>query len=359
MKPSQETLHRRYQAWVEKTPDLLIILDGQGNFIDIHPGLEFTPISLDCIGTNISTVIPEIELTTLQALRECKEKSSSFEYALDTDHFEARIIPLEGDFYSIVIREVTTKVFTENALKEIVAIRTQELENSNDDLRQLFYAASHDLREPLLKIKSFGERLSSIYSDRLDTRGKDYLKIMLSGGNRMLALIDDLLQYSRLGNIPNKTQVNLGDILAEVEEALKFKGVEPSPSLAISALPIILAEESLIYLLFQNLMSNSLKFRHKEKTPHIIVTTAEPTDTHEVIIFGDNGVGFKPEYAEKIFKIFERLVSRFEYPGTGIGLALCKRIMTKHGGWIKAESSPNEGTRFYLGFPKESCSYDN
>lgn len=233
-----------------------------------------------------------------------------------------------------------------------VSRRTSDLQRSNDELRQFAYAASHDLREPLLKVRAFGQRLQEKYSDKLDEKGREYLRIMLEATQRMQARMDDLLQYSRVGRPKEPMEkVNLGDVVRQVVDDLQVKVEETQAMVQVGVLPTILANPIQMGMVFQNLISNSLKFRHPERVPKLTIT-AQSVDGEWVISVADNGIGFDMRFKEKIFQIFERLHPRSEYPGTGIGLALCKKIIDRHQGWIDCESDPGKGATFIVGVPQ-------
>jgi len=226
-----------------------------------------------------------------------------------------------------------------------------ELRASNDELRQFAYAASHDLREPLAKMKAFGQRLQERYSDVLDERGNEYLDIMRSASDRMMTLIDDLLEYSRVGRADKRIErVDLNRVMTEVvslfSERLDGATIQFGPDL-----PVVHGDPVQLFTLFQNLLSNALKFRKPDLPPTVQITSTESEDSFTIEV-ADNGIGFEPEHAERIFRIFERLHTRFDYPGTGVGLALCRRIVERHGGSITAEGRPGEGATFRIILPK-------
>lgn len=243
------------------------------------------------------------------------------------------------------------------SLEEAVAERTKELQQSNDELQQYAFAVSHDLREPLHKIRAFGDRLVVLFEDELGDKGKQYLGVMQSASSRMLHIIDDLLDFSRAGSAgsvsrttePVSLRETLDNTLTALSEQIKESGAE----VTIEGEDHILEfEPSQAATLFQNLLSNSIKFRNGVQ-PVIRVDLEHDGDILRITVT-DNGIGFDPIYTERIFRIFERLHTRFEYPGTGIGLALCKRIVENHGGVITAEGRPGDGATFTLEFPCKS-----
>ncbi|WP_137166674.1 sensor histidine kinase [Salinimonas lutimaris] len=252
-----------------------------------------------------------------------------------------------------------------------IAQRTQELQvysdelaRSNRELEDFAFVASHDLQEPLRKIRAFGNRIDDGYSDVIDERGRDFLKRMLNAAERMSMLISDLLSFSRVSTRGKDfTEVNLSEILEDVCSDLEIAVEESSAQITTDSLPLIQGDKSQIEQLFLNLLSNALKFRKPDTTPHISVSchpaTAEELDGLHMqerfdwitITVEDNGIGFEQSFAEKIFAPFQRLHGRSSYKGTGIGLAVCRRIVERHNGQIRAYSEPDKGSRFVIVIP--------
>lgn len=227
----------------------------------------------------------------------------------------------------------------------------KELQRSNRELEDFAYIASHDLQEPLRKIQSFGNLLNEEYGNTLDKEGKMYLDRMLNASNRMRTLINDLLSYSRVATktLPFK-KVNLSIIIQEVITDLETKINETKATIRVDKLPTIEADPMQIRQLFQNLLSNSLKFSRPEELP-VITISSKSGKKHVSIHVQDNGIGIDPKYTYKIFTIFERLHGKNEYEGTGIGLAVVKKIIDRHNGSIHVESQPNKGTTFTIRLP--------
>ncbi|GAB3161443.1 ATP-binding protein [Amycolatopsis stemonae] len=227
--------------------------------------------------------------------------------------------------------------------------RTRELERSNADLEQFAYVASHDLQEPLRKVASFCQLLQRRYSGLLDERGEQYIEYAVDGAKRMQVLINDLLAFSRVGRNPGKHVVVeagrlVDDALANLEVALSLSGGKVERG----DLPEVRVEQALMTAVFQNLIGNALKF--KGETPPEVRVTAERDGDDWVFSVSDNGIGIDAEYAERVFALFQRLHTRSAYPGTGIGLALCRRIVEYHGGriWLDTEAA---GTTFRFTLP--------
>lgn len=241
---------------------------------------------------------------------------------------------------------------------ETLSRYANELERSNRELEDFAFVASHDLQEPLRKIRAFGDRLSSRFGDILGEQGNDYVKRMHAASQRMSRLIDDLLSYSRVTTRQRTfEQVDLNNIISQVKEDLEIAIEEKSAIITKEPIPIIQGDGSQLGQVFSNLISNSLKFVKQNTQPDIVIACAGFCDLSSAhgewirITLTDNGIGFEPQYSERIFNLFQRLHGRDEYTGTGIGLALCRKIVEQHGGTIKAESKPDMGTTFIIDLP--------
>ena len=241
-------------------------------------------------------------------------------------------------------------------LEAKVRARTEDLERSNHDLQQFAYVASHDLQEPLRMIVSYVGLLGQNLQGKLDEEAAKYMGFAADGAKRMQALISDLLAYTRsdtqnltLVRTPLETVVNQAryNLLESIRESDAEISAGPLPQVDIDVLKM--------GLVFQNLISNAIKFRKPGEKPHIHIA-AEEADGEWRIWVRDEGIGFSPKYAEKIFIVFQRLHGARQYPGTGIGLAICKRIIEGHGGRIWAESNPNAGATFFFTLPARASS---
>jgi light-regulated signal transduction histidine kinase (bacteriophytochrome) len=256
-----------------------------------------------------------------------------------------------------------TQIELEN-YQRLLEKKIYELNISNNDLEQFAYIASHDLQEPLRKIRTFASLLETGLS--LNSEQKMYFDKITSSTDRMSTLIRDVLNYSRLSKAAEEfTAVDLTQIIDNVKNDLEVLINEKDAVFYITALPVIQGNPSQLSQLFFNLISNSLKFSVSQPIIHIsakkltadeIRTNAmlDPAVGYYQIIVADNGIGFEQQYAEQIFTIFQRLHDRQSYAGTGIGLALCKKILSNHRGVIRAESELEKGTSFYLYFPSNT-----
>ncbi|MFD3752809.1 ATP-binding protein [Streptomyces cyaneofuscatus] len=234
----------------------------------------------------------------------------------------------------------------------LLAEQTEELRRSNSELEQFAYVASHDLQEPLRKVASFCQLLEKRYGKELDERGKQYIAFAVDGAKRMQVLINDLLTFSRVGRVNEGRQPveldrcldrALGNLTLAVEES---GAVIERPE----KLPELLGDSTALTMVWQNLIGNAVKFRREDAECLIIVDCVREDENWHLTV-ADNGIGIAPEFADKVFVIFQRLHARDEYEGTGIGLALCRKIIEFHGGRIWLDAEPGEGTRIHFTLP--------
>lgn len=233
-----------------------------------------------------------------------------------------------------------------------LAGKAEELERSNKELEQFAYVASHDLQEPLRMVASYLQLLERRYGDKLDQDAKEFIEFSVDGATRMKNLINDLLAYSRVGTRGGPFQpINLNHVLGQVHINLRASIEESGTLISQAEMPTVMADETQMVQLFQNLIGNAIKFRKAEQIPQISINVSE-VDKEWLFSVQDNGIGFDPQFAERIFVIFQRLHPNHEFSGTGIGLAVSKRIVERHGGRIWVESQPGEGATFYFTIPK-------
>ena len=250
--------------------------------------------------------------------------------------------------YVCVAQDITERKKAEEKMKMF----TQELEHSNAELEQFAYVASHDLREPLRMVTSYIQLLQRRYQDKHDSDANDFIGFAVDGVARMQNLIDALLMYSRVGRnrIPF-VLVDCENILKKVLNNLEVVIREQNAVVTHDPLPAIMADEILLTQLLQNLISNAIKFKSKDVQPLVHICVIEGHDDWTFSV-KDNGIGIDLKYKDRIFIIFQRLHTREEYPGTGIGLAVCKKIVEYHGGTIWVDSAPGQGTTFYFTISK-------
>lgn len=236
--------------------------------------------------------------------------------------------------------ELAREIGVRRQAQEALTARTRELERSNADLEQFAYVASHDLQEPLRMVASYLQLIERRYVDRLDDDGREFIGYAVDGANRMRALVNDLLAFSRVGTRGHPFQpCDLGAVIEQVRDNLELTIAETGATLEVGPLPTIPGDATQLTQLLQNLVGNALKFAGEQ--PPVITVGAELADGQWTVSVTDNGIGIDPKHAERVFLIFQRLHSRTEYDGTGIGLAICKRIVERHGGriWV----APREG----------------
>jgi signal transduction histidine kinase/HAMP domain-containing protein len=248
-------------------------------------------------------------------------------------------------------REVGERRRAEIQLRRTAA----DLQRSNRELEQFAYVASHDLREPLRMVASYVQLLEHRYRDKLDADATQFINFAVEGARRMQALIDDLLAYARIETRAKPpAPIDLNRIVAVVRENLQIATAEANATVAVDAqLPTVRGDDTQLTQLFQNLLGNALKFRRPDAPPKIAIHAERQKDDW-LFCVSDNGIGIDPQYHERIFVIFQRLHSREQYPGTGIGLALCKKIVERHGGRIWVQSALGQGATFYFTLPGQA-----
>jgi light-regulated signal transduction histidine kinase (bacteriophytochrome) len=251
-------------------------------------------------------------------------------------------------FASVIIhRDITERKRAEKALAE----RAAELVRSNAELEQFAYVASHDLQEPLRMVAIYAQLLAKRYRGKLDADADEFIGYVVDGVHQMYQLINGLLAYSQVGSQADAFQSTdcnaaIGSALAKLQGTIK----DNAAVITHGPLPTVMADALQLEMLFQNLISNGIKF-HGEQPPQIHVSVDQKGDEW-VFSVRDNGIGIDPQYADRIFTIFERLHATKDYPGTGIGLAICKKIVERHGGRIWVESHLGTGATFYFTLPK-------
>ncbi|MFF4322906.1 ATP-binding protein [Streptomyces sp. NPDC001568] len=251
---------------------------------------------------------------------------------------------LSGEIDFMRRRLVRELAFTEEARQRLDA-QAADLKRSNAELEQFAYVASHDLQEPLRKVSSFTQLLRRRYGGQLDAKADQYIDFAVDGANRMQTLINDLLDFSRVGRVHQRLQqVELDKVFARSLSSLEVSIEESGASITSDPLPTIAADPTQMGMLWQNLIGNAVKFRRPDQAPEIHVTAAREGDLWHFTVT-DNGIGIDPEYVDKVFVIFQRLHTKDTYSGSGIGLAMCKKIVEFHGGKIAVDPDHRDGTR--------------
>lgn len=258
--------------------------------------------------------------------------------------------------YVKVMRDMTQQQLFTEELHRLVAERTIELQRSNEDLRQFAHVASHDLKEPVRKVKTFNSRIIDEYADALPAKVRTYLDKIESATDRMYSMIEGVLKYSNIEYIDSAfTSVDITEIIRNIESDLEVLIAKKNAVISITDLPTITAVPVLIYQLFYNLILNSLKFAKAGESSRINISCTfikEDEKNFVKIILSDNGIGFEQEFEQTIFETFTRLNPADKYEGTGLGLALCKKITERHHGSISATGKLNEGTVFSILLPR-------
>jgi PAS domain S-box-containing protein len=346
----------RFRSLVQSSTNAIIIADGQGLILSWNRGARdiFGHEEPEVIGQPLTLIMPERyreahraglrhlfetgvgrlmgQTLELQGLRKNGEE---FPIELTLSNWS-----VEGQtYFGGIIRDITERK------------KVEELLRSNSELQQFANIASHDLQEPLRMVSSYVQLLSARYGDRLDEDARDYIAFAVDGAKRMHQLINALLEYSRVQGRPNPFErVDLNKVFDQVVLDLAMRIQETGAKITHGPLPEVKADTAQMAQLLQNLFVNAMKFRKKDINPVIHLSAAEEKGEW-VFTCQDNGIGIDPKYAERIFMIFQRLHHREEYEGTGMGLAICKRIVERHGGRIWVESKPGEGASFRFTFP--------
>ncbi|GLW95066.1 sensor histidine kinase [Actinokineospora globicatena] len=259
------------------------------------------------------------------------------------------VTELAGDVDSMR-RRILAEVSVQREVNAALDARTEDLKRSNAELEQFAYVASHDLQEPLRKVASFCQLLERRYKGQLDERADQYIGFAVDGAKRMQVLINDLLAFSRVGrHARDRVPVAAGDLVAQAEVNLAEAAADADAVVEVGELPTVLGEAPLLTAVFQNLIGNAIKFRGTD--PPLVRISAERDGEQWLFTVTDNGIGIEPEFAERVFVIFQRLHGKDAYPGTGIGLAMCRKIVEYHGGRIWLDPPEGGGTRFRFTLP--------
>jgi PAS domain S-box-containing protein len=355
----------RFRNLAETASDAILSADSHGQIVYFNPAAEriFSYSSTEIIGQPLTLLMPErfydphrqgldrflrtgearlIGKTIEVAAR--RKNGSEFPIELALSSWKTR----EGTFFTAILSDITERKQAEQHLVQMVV----ELKRSNDELQQFAYVASHDLQEPLRMVASYTQLLAHRYKGRLDTDADEFIGYAVDGSNRMQRLIQDLLAYSRAGtkgkalreiSSENALKDALTDLRATIEES--------GAVVTHDSLPAITMDGTLLAQVFQNLVGNAIKYRSAE-APHVHVSATENGGHEWIFSVRDNGLGIDPQYFERIFVLFQRLHGQTQFKGTGIGLAICKKMLERLGGRIWVESQPEKGSTFYFALPE-------
>ncbi len=346
----------RARFW-DLTQDLFCIAGTDAYFKDINP--TFTKV----LGFSREHLLskPFLDFVHPDDVEATQAEVARLAHGLPTIHFENRYRRRDGEYVWLdwtatprddVLFAVARDVTQAKLLQKQLVDTTAALAQSNEELSMFASVASHDLQEPLRKITAFGSRLEETTRAGLGEQGRDYLGRMLGAADRMRALIDDLLVYARVTTKARPSEVvDLDGVVAAVLDDLAPAIAEAGAQVEVDQLPRVEADPVQMGQLLQNLISNAIRYRSPDRPAHIRIR-AEGGDSEHRLAVTDNGIGFEAEYSERIFRPFERLHGRTEYAGTGMGLAICHKIVQRHGGSIAATSQPGHGSTFTVTLPK-------
>ncbi|MBX2903439.1 MAG: PAS domain S-box protein [Chitinophagales bacterium] len=305
-------------------------------------------------GKSIYDLFTEEQLKEVEHIYKWTIEGISGSYELEQNNltYQINYLPIRNDdgdiiYGMLMVMDITDLKKTQQKLEK----QTTELKRSNEELERFAYIASHDLQGPLRTISSYLQLLESRYSNRLEGDAKEFIEYSVAGAKRMQRLIQDLLNYSRINTRPKPfADTNLNDLVKVVLKNLETTIQTNHAEIRTDELPMVFGDSNQLMQLFQNLIDNAIKFV-KNRQP-IIVVNVENHQKEWLFAIRDNGIGIEPEFKEKIFQIFQRLHAETEFPGTGIGLAICKKIVHLHGGDIWFESEPGQGTAFFFTISK-------
>jgi PAS domain S-box-containing protein len=361
----------KFRNLLEAAPDSMVIMDERGiiQLVNAQTEKMFGYKREQMISNNVEMLMISRFERLLTIGRELAggtekpgpmvERVECFGKRLDGAEFpiEISLSPMhsdEGLLLTAAIRDLSEMKRMEREIREAhsslerkVKLRTAELEIKNRELEQFAYVASHDLQEPLRTTTGFVDLLRKRYYGQLDSNADQYLDYITQSSDRMKVLIHNLLDYSRLGKEKELVTLCCNDLLQDVLHDLDQSIRETNAVIHAESLPQVAGYKTEMKQLFQNLLSNSIKFRKKDSTP-VITVSAVNNNGNWIFSFKDNGIGINPAFHERIFVLFQRLHKRSDYEGTGIGLAYCKKIVELHGGKIWVESVPDEGCTFFF-----------
>jgi PAS domain S-box-containing protein len=378
-------MESRYRGLLEAAPDAMVVVNQGGEIVlvNVQAEKQFGYRRDELVGQRVKNIIPDgfAERLIADATRSTAEAlaqqiGSGIELSgrrKDGSEFPIEIMlsPLEsaeGVLVTAAIRNISARKKSEedNAELELrVAERTKELgvanqvlERSNIELQQFAYVASHDLQSPLRSISGFVQLLKMEYEDKLDDQGADWIRRTIQATEQMQSLISGVLAYSRVDSRSRPfTPTSFVDVFNDVVAMLESSIHDAGGQVTCDELPVVMGDRSQFVQLMQNLIGNGLNY-HADKSPHVHVS-AERSGNEWMFSVRDNGIGIDPKYYERIFEIFKRLHDQKEYPGTGIGLAVCRRVVNRHGGRIWVESEPGKGSVFYFTLPEGTAKTDD
>lgn len=349
----------KYRSLIEFFPQGVLLTE-KGNITQINPaGLRLygAETEADILGRDWISLVEESHRDRMSQRRQMMSEGNRVESTelellrLDGTSFwvRAQAMPVDVSgkiFYMTVFADITDRKLADQEIQRA----TRELVRSNNDLAQFAYVASHDLKEPLRMVSSYCGLIADRYADKLDENGQKFIFYATDGAKRMQALIDDLLLYSRVGRGgETEEHVDLSGVVGDVLNVLSERIAESGATITVGGLPVVAGFRTELFRLFQNLLSNAIKFR--SDAPLKIEINCREDDAGATILVADNGIGVMPEHRDKIFGVFQRLHRRELYEGTGIGLAICVKIVEQMGGDITIEGNEGGGSIFVFTLP--------
>jgi PAS domain S-box-containing protein len=351
----------RYRGLLEAAPDAMVVVnqDGEIVLLNVQAEKQFGYRRDELVGQKVKNIIPEgfAERLVADALRSAADalaqqigtgielngrRKNGSEFPI-----EIMLSPLEsaeGILVTAAVRDITTRKKAEAHLLQ----KVEELNRSNEELEQFAYIASHDLQEPLRMVASYTQLLSKRYKGKLDSDADEFISFAVDGASRMQRLIKDLLAYSRVGTKPPDLQdISSEKALQQALINLRAAVAESGALVTYNPLPTVVADEMQLIQLFQNLVGNAIKYQNSE-VPRVHISATVGGEKKWIFSVRDNGLGINSQYFEKIFGVFQRLHKREEFEGTGVGLAICKKIVERHGGAISVESKLGHGSTFFF-----------
>jgi PAS domain S-box-containing protein len=351
----------RYRGLLEAAPDAMVVVnhDGEIVLLNVQAEKQFGYRRDELVGQKVKNIIPEgfAERLVADALRSAADalaqqigtgielngrRKNGSEFPI-----EIMLSPLEsaeGILVTAAVRDITTRKKAEAHLLQ----KVEELNRSNEELEQFAYIASHDLQEPLRMVASYTQLLSKRYKGKLDSDADEFISFAVDGASRMQRLIKDLLAYSRVGTKPPDLQdISSEKALRQALINLRAAVAESGALVTYDPLPTVVADEMQLIQLFQNLVGNAIRYQNSE-VPRVHISATVGGEKKWIFSVRDNGLGINSQYFEKIFGVFQRLHKREEFEGTGVGLAICKKIVERHGGAISVESELGHGSTFFF-----------
>lgn len=359
---------KRLRIILENSYDAFISVDRSWQITDWNPQAEttFGWTKKEALGRPLSTIVPRhLRKQYARMVEKRFEKSDNTvlraNYELQAIDKHGKQFPIEFVVFKIkeerdylfcaFVRDISEHKRLNEELERIVGERTERLTQSNEELKQFAKIASHDLQEPLRAVQGFANLLKENCEGKLDVESQEFIGYILDGTQRMQNLIQAVLTHSSIIKHEGTFyETKCNDVIEDVLRNLSALIKETEAGFDIDPLPEVAVERSHLVQLFQNLISNALKYRKKNTPPHIVIKVDLSGD-YWLFSVRDNGIGMDPRYTEKVFDMFARLHGKTEYSGTGMGLAICKRIVTSHGGSISVESQPGEGSIFLFTLP--------